>query len=73
MKQCEAREWINRYEKKAIEQGSGNAQFWWQGVKRDITKRRGEQACNDLVRRMQEERDLRRARLPPSGAVPKQG
>ena len=36
MRQCEAREWMSRYEKKAIELGSGNAQSWCQGVKNEI-------------------------------------
>ena len=71
MRQCEAREWMSRYEKKAIERGSASAQLWWQGVKNEITKRRGKTACDALVQRMQEERDSRRARLPTSGAVPK--
>ena len=70
MRQCEAREWMSRYEKKAIERGSASAQSWWQGVKNDIAKRRGQPACDDLVQRMQNERTSRRARLPASGAVP---
>jgi hypothetical protein len=62
MKQCEAREWISRYTKKAIEQGSGNAQFWWQKVKNDIEKRRGTEAMNDLVNRMKQERENGKSR-----------
>ena len=62
MKQCEAREWISRYTKKAIEQGSGNAQFWWQKVKNDIEKRRGTDAMNDLVNRMKQERENGKSR-----------
>ena len=57
MRQCEAREWIRRYTKKAIEQGSGNAQLWWAKVKSDIEKRRGTEAMNDLVNRMKKERE----------------
>jgi hypothetical protein len=63
MKQCEAREWISRYTKKAIEQGSGNAQLWWQKVKSDIEKRRGTEAMQDLVNRMKQERENGKSRV----------
>ncbi len=62
MKQCEAREWMTRYEKKAIELGSGSAQSWWQKVKSDIEKRRGTDAMNDLVNRMKQERENGKSR-----------
>ena len=62
MKQCEAREWMNRYTKKAIEQGSGSAQLWWAKVKADIEKRRGLDAMNDLVNRMKKERENGKSR-----------
>ena len=62
MKQCEAREWISRYTKKAIELGSGSAQLWWQKVKSDIEKRRGADAINDLVNRMKKERENGKSR-----------
>ena len=62
MKNCEAREWMSRYEKKAIERGSGNAQLWWQKVKSDIEKRRGHEAMNDLVNRMKKERENGKSR-----------
>ena len=62
MRQCEAREWISRYTKKAIEQGSGNAQLWWQKVKSDIEKRRGKEAMQDLVNRMKQERENGKSR-----------
>jgi hypothetical protein len=62
MRQCEAREWMSRYEKKAIERGSGNAQSWWQGVKNDIEKRRGTEAMIDLVNRMKKERENGKSR-----------
>ena len=62
MKQCEAREWMKRYEKKAIELGSGSAQLWWQKVKSDIEKRRGTDAMNDLVNRMKKERENGKSR-----------
>jgi hypothetical protein len=56
MAQCEAREWMSRYEKKAIERGSANAQLWWQGVKNDIAKRRGQAGLDFLVNNMYAER-----------------
>ena len=62
MRQCEAREWISRYTKKAIEQGSGNAQLWWAKVKSDIEKRRGTPAMLDLVNRMKQERENGKSR-----------
>ena len=62
MKQCEAREWINRYKMKAIEQGSGSAQLWWAKVKSDIEKRRGHEAMLDLVNRMTKERENGKSR-----------
>ena len=62
MKQCEAREWMSRYTKKAIEQGSGSAQLWWAKVKTDIEKRRGLEAMNDLVNRMKKERENGKSR-----------
>ena len=63
MRQCEAREWISRYTKKAIEQGSGNAQLWWAKVKSDIEKRRGTEAMHDLVNRMKQERENGKSRV----------
>jgi len=63
MRQCEAREWISRYSKKAIEQGSGNAQLWWAKVKSDIEKRRGTEAMHDLVNRMKQERENGKSRV----------
>jgi len=62
MRQCEAREWMSRYTKKAIEVGSGNAQLWWAKVKSDIEKRRGTEAMQDLVNRMKQERENGKSR-----------
>ena len=56
MRQCEAREWMRRYEKKAIELGSESARLWWAKVKSDIEKRRGTDAMLDLTNRMNKER-----------------
>ena len=60
MRQCEAREWMMRFKRKIGEVGLENAQSWWEGVKRDIDKRRGIGASADLVKRMEAERAKQR-------------
>ena len=57
MKNSEAREWMARYRKKALEEGRGEAQYWWQQTLADIAKRRGQAAADDLKRRMNEQKD----------------
>jgi hypothetical protein len=57
LKDCESREWIKRYRKKALEEGRGEAQYWWQQTLLDIAKKRGESAADDLRRRMNEQKD----------------
>ena len=57
MKNSEAREWLARYRKKALEEGRGEAQYWWQQTLEDIAKRRGQAAADDLRRRMNEQKD----------------
>ena len=57
MKQTEAMEWIRRYRKKALEEGRGEAQYWWQQTLADIAKRRGQAAADDLKKRMNEQKD----------------
>jgi polysaccharide pyruvyl transferase WcaK-like protein len=52
MKQTESREWIARYRKKALEEGRGEAQYWWQQTLIDIAKRRGQAAADELRQRM---------------------
>ena len=52
MKQTESREWIKRFKKKALEEGGGEAQYWWQQTLADIAKRRGQPAADDLRQRM---------------------
>ena len=56
-KDCEAREWIKRYRKKALEEGRGEAQYWWQQTLVHIAQRRGQAAADDLRRRMNEQKD----------------
>ena len=52
MKQTEAMEWIKRFKKKALEEGRGEAHYWFQQVIADIAKKRGQQAAEDLRQRM---------------------
>lgn len=52
MKQTEALEWIRRFKKKALEEGRGEAHYWFQQVIADIAKKRGQQAADDLRQRM---------------------
>ena len=57
MRQTEAMEWIWRYRKKALEEGRGEAQYWWQQTLADIAKKRGQAAADDLRKRMNEQKD----------------
>jgi len=57
LKDCESREWIKRYRKKALEEGRGEAQYWWQQTLADIAKKRGQAAADDLRKRMNKQKD----------------
>ena len=57
MKNNEATEWIRRFKKKALEEGRGEAQYWWQQTLADIAKKRGQAAADDLRKRMNEQKD----------------
>ena len=57
MRQTEAMEWIRRFKKKALEEGRGEAQYWWQQTLTDIAKKRGQAAADDLRKRMNEQKD----------------
>jgi hypothetical protein len=57
LKDCESREWIKRFKKKAMEEGRGEAQYWWQQTLADIAKKRGQAAADDLRQRMNEQKD----------------
>ena len=57
MRQTEAREWIRRYRKKVLEEGRGEAQYWWQQTLADIAKKRGQPAADDLRKRMNQQKD----------------
>jgi len=51
-KNCEAQEWLRRYQKKKSMIGSAKALLWWQGVLGDLQRIRGESATLDLRERM---------------------
>ena len=57
MRNSEAVEWIRRYRKKALEEGRGEAQYWWQQTLEDIAKRRGQAAADDLKSQMNQQKD----------------
>jgi hypothetical protein len=57
MKELEAKEWIKRFKKKALEEGRGEAHYWWQQTLLDIAKKRGQKAADDLRKRMNEQKD----------------
>ena len=57
MRQSEAMEWIKRYHKKVLEEGRGEAQYWWQQTLADIAKKRGQAAADDLKQRMNTQKD----------------
>jgi hypothetical protein len=57
MRNTEALEWIKRYRKKMMEEGKGEAQYWWQQTLVDIAKRRGQASADDLKKRMNTQKD----------------
>jgi hypothetical protein len=56
MRAMEAREWVQRYRKKARDLGKIKALAWWSQVYLDIEKRRGSAAAVNLRKRMNETR-----------------
>jgi hypothetical protein len=52
-KDCEAQEWLRRYQVKKSMIGSKKALSWWQGVLGDLERIRGESATLDLRQRME--------------------
>lgn len=55
LRQTEARYWIKRFKKKAMEEGKAEAWAWWQRTLSDLVKRRGQPAVEDLQKRMNDE------------------
>jgi hypothetical protein len=56
MRRMEAREWVQRYRKKARDLGKIKASAWWSQVYSEIERRRGSAAAADLRKRMNETR-----------------
>ena len=52
MRDCEAREWIQRFKKKKQERGFKEAREWWDEMAIKIEKTRGEKETQDLRNRM---------------------
>ena len=52
LRQSEARDWLRRYRKIAMEEGKSVASAWWQQTLSDLAKKRGQAAVDDLRRRM---------------------
>ena len=57
MRDCESREWIARYRKKQLEEGKGEAIEWWARTIKEIAAKRGQQAADDLKRRMNAQKE----------------
>lgn len=56
MRECEAREWIQRYKAKVREVGKPMAQHWWEVMKAGIAKVRGKDGLDTLVAEMYRQR-----------------
>jgi hypothetical protein len=52
MTQCEAREWKQRYKTKVQDLGRVKAQTWWQQVKDDVIRIRGQAGADTLIAEM---------------------
>ena len=57
----EAREWIKRYRKKRLELGKQEAQAWWEAVKMDIKKKRGQDGHDTLISNIRQENETSRS------------
>jgi hypothetical protein len=54
LRQTEAREWIKRYRKKSKEEGKAEASAWWQKTLSDLVKKRGQNAVDELRKKINE-------------------
>jgi len=52
LRTTEAQEWLQRYRLKEKQVGKQQAQAWWEGVKLDIKKRRGQAGVVTLTTEM---------------------
>ena len=56
MRRTEAREWVERYKRKARQVGAEQARIWWSVIISAIERKRGLDAATELRRLMNEER-----------------
>jgi hypothetical protein len=56
MKRTEAREWLERYKRKARTDGAEQARIWWAGIIAAIERIRGLEAATELRVLMNQER-----------------
>jgi exonuclease III len=54
LRQLEAKYWITKYRKIAMEEGKSEAYAWWQRTLFDLEKKRGKKNTADLQRRINE-------------------
>jgi hypothetical protein len=54
LRQSEARDWLRRYRKKAMEEGKSVASAWWQQTLSDLAKKRGQAAVDELRKKINE-------------------
>jgi galactose-1-phosphate uridylyltransferase len=57
----EAKEWIKRYRKKRLELGKQEAQAWWESVKVDLKKKRGQDGLDTLITNMRQQNETSRS------------
>jgi hypothetical protein len=57
MRRTEAKEWVQRYKRKARADGAEQARIWWAGIISAIERKRGLDAATELRRLMNEERN----------------
>jgi hypothetical protein len=62
MRECEAREWIQRYRDKTNQVGSAMAQHWWEVTKANIAKIRGQDGLDTLIAEMYRQRNETRSK-----------
>lgn len=62
LSQSEAKEWIKRYRKQRLELGKQEAQAWWESVKVDIKKKRGQDGHDTLISNMRQQNETSRPR-----------
>jgi hypothetical protein len=60
LSQTEAKEWIKRYRKKRQELGKQKAQAWWESIKVDIKKKRGQDGHDTLITNMRQQNEKSR-------------